>query len=83
MFAAIITETCDQIIAKVSHMKKIIPMIAMTALFATTMVAANDVHAQTGNDMLNNKVSQYNLEAPKGTSEFHRISFTSINKGLV
>ncbi len=64
-------------------MKKIIPMIAMTALFATTMVAANDVYAQAGNDILNNKVSQYNFEVQNGTSECHRMSFTSINKDLV
>ena len=64
-------------------MKKIIPMIAMMALFTTTMMAASDVHAQTGNDIVNNKVSKCNPEAQTGTGGFHCMSLISMNKDIV
>jgi hypothetical protein len=38
-------KTVDQIIDEVSQMRKFIPMVAMTALFTTTMIAANDILA--------------------------------------
>ena len=55
-------------------MKKMIPMIAMSALFATTMVAANDVSAQGLNGMFNDSVNKYNPEYQIGSTELQRIS---------